>query len=181
MKTFEEDFKKAIEYHGHICAGQVLGVRLARLALKTLGIDNPEMYKDLIAYVEADRCVADAVCCVTDCKIGRRRLKWVDYGKMAASFVNLADNRAIRVSVYGDHYVPEGGDPLEFFSQFSDEQLFKVKDIKIDLKPEDLPGKPLQVVTCDKCGERIFDKRQVEINGKTLCRACANGAYYEYL
>src|ERR1700685_1658872 len=86
--------------HGHLCAGQVLGVRMAMLALRRLGIDDPRKRtladgslnpdrKRLVTFVEIDRCATDAIGVVTGCRVGKRALKLRDWGKMAATFVDL--------------------------------------------------------------------------------------------
>src|SRR5512136_2797118 len=89
-----ETLQRCIDYHGHICAGQALGVRIAK---KGLELAAPEGQKDLIVFVENDRCIADAVLIATGTRLGRRSLKYMDYGKMAATFVNLKTNIAWRV------------------------------------------------------------------------------------
>jgi formylmethanofuran dehydrogenase subunit E len=98
MRQLEEDLAAAQAFHGHLCHGMVMGVRMARYGCRGLGIDDPPAYKDLLVYVEMDRCASDAVSVVCGVTLGRRRLKWVDYGKMAATFVDLATGRALRVA-----------------------------------------------------------------------------------
>lgn len=185
MRSFEEDLKAAVAYHGHLCGGQVLGVRVARAGLKALGIEDPHDYRDLIVYVEMDRCAADAIASVTGRRLGRRTLKVVDYGKMAATFVDLRNGRAIRVSV------PEvtrelarrcaGNEPKPYvaaYLELPDEELLRIEEVVVDIPPEDLPGRPVHKAICAKCGERINDGREVRLNGQVLCKACAYGAYY---
>jgi formylmethanofuran dehydrogenase subunit E len=178
-RSFEQDLEKAIAYHGHLCGGQVIGTRIARVALAYLGIEDAEKYRDLIAFVEADRCIADAVSTVANCQIGRRRLKWYDYGKMAASFYDMKSGKAIRVSSIGRERAADGEDIVAFFNRFSDRELFRVQEVEIDLDEYDLPGKPLRSVFCDSCGEKVMDNRDVQLEGKTLCKVCAGQpAYY---
>lgn len=179
MNTFEQDLKEAVEYHGHICAGQIIGVRMARLGLKLLEIDNPKEYRDLIVFIETDRCLADAVGTVTNCKIGRRRLKVYDFGKMAATFYDMNSKRAVRIYKKYEKHADKGEDIKEFFKRVSDEELFSVEEVKIELKPWDLPGKPLVVKRCSKCQEEILDGRHLESEGKTLCKSCSGQIYYE--
>jgi len=157
----------------------VMGVRMARYACRTLGIDNPREYRDLLVYVEMDRCASDAVSAVTGVTLGRRRLKWMDYGKLAATFVDLGSGKAIRLAPLPD--VPHAGrddDPLVMWNDWTDEQLFSITPVKVDIPPEDLPGRPVRTVVCAACGEQVQDARDVEKDGQTLCRACADGAYY---
>src|SRR5438132_14159603 len=99
MKTLVEYLELATVAHGHLCAGQVLGVRLAMLGLRELGIDDPiAERKRLVTCVEIDRCVTDAVAVVANCRLGKRALKFRDWGKVAATFVDLQTGRAIRVA-----------------------------------------------------------------------------------
>jgi len=181
MKTFQQDLQDAIDYHGHLCSGQITGVRMARLALKTLGIDDPESFYDLIVYVECDRCLTDAIGTVTGCKLGRRNLKCMDYGKSAASFLNLKTGEAIRISRKRKEPVPDGADLVKFFENIPDDEMFYVKNVKIHYKPEDLPGKPIYAMVCPECGENVIDGRQVMRDGVEVCKACAYGTYYTVL
>src|SRR5690242_696911 len=98
MKSLEEYLALAAQNHGHMCPGQVLGVRMAMLGLKELGIEDPILYrKRLLTFVEIDRCATDAVSLVTGCRLGKRSLKYLDYGKVAATFVDLETEQAIRI------------------------------------------------------------------------------------
>jgi len=180
MNTFRQDLQAAVDYHGHLCSGQITGTRMARLALQTLGIDDPKNSHELIVYVECDRCLADAIGTVTGCKLGKRSLKSLDYGKSAASFLNLATGEAIRISRKERIEPPGGADLIDFFEGIPDEDLFNVRRIKINYRPEDLPGKPLDSVVCSKCNENVMDGRQVVVNGLAMCKSCAQGAYYDY-
>ncbi|MEQ8174855.1 MAG: FmdE family protein [Syntrophomonadaceae bacterium] len=175
---FEQDLQRAGDFHGHICQGIVFGVRMARVGLKCLGIEDPNENRDFIVFVEADRCVADAVYSVTGCSLGKRRLKWMDYGKMAASFVDMNTQTGVRIAVNARQEMPENEDVVSFWRSVPDEELFKVENISVALKPEDLPGKPLRRVQCDKCGEKIMDGRELLLDGKVLCKACGSGGYY---
>src|SRR6202142_1764608 len=99
MPTLDDLLEQAKVAHGHLCAGQVLGVRLAMLGCSRLGIEQPRGRdrKRLVTFVEIDRCATDAIGVVTGCRLGKRALKFRDWGKMAATFVDLASGRAIRV------------------------------------------------------------------------------------
>src|ERR1700726_651265 len=98
--TLDEYLLQAEQAHGHLCAGQVLGVRLAMLGLEKLGIDDPrgKDRKRLVTFVEIDRCATDAISVVTGCRLGKRTLKFRDWGKMAATFVDLSEGRGIRIA-----------------------------------------------------------------------------------
>src|SRR5208337_93625 len=100
MKSLDEYLRDAEQAHGHICAGQVLGVRLAMLGLQKLGIDDPrgKDRKRLVTFVEIDRCATDAVAVVTGCRLGKRALKFRDWGKVAATFLDVSSGKAIRIA-----------------------------------------------------------------------------------
>lgn len=178
-RTFEEDLDRAVKFHGHLCAGQIIGTRLCRLALEYFGIDEPETYRDLIAVAESDRCLTDTIVTVACCHPGRRRLKMYDYGKMAASFYDMQTGRAIRISTKQTPQPKTKEETYDFFTSLADEDLFKVERIALPLAQYDLPGKWWVSVTCDACGEKVVDGRFVEIDGKRLCKPCAtNSRYY---
>jgi len=189
MKSLEEYLALAEEAHGHLCAGQVLGVRLAMLGLRKLGIDDPAAdRKRLVTYVEIDRCVTDAVAVVANCRLGKRALKFRDWGKVAATFVDLKTGRAVRVAAKESakqsarEMFPELEKEVgqqKAYAQLPDEVLFEVADVKVRLGPEDLPGFKGPRVVCDECGEGINFKREVLRGGRTLCRGCAGEQYYE--
>ena len=182
IRSFEEDLAIAIEYHGHLCAGQILGTRVSRLALKYFGIEEPETYKELIAFIEADRCIADAVSSVTRNNIGRRRLKFHDYGKMAATFYDMTSKKAIRIVSVGTLRPAQGEDQIAFFNQLSDSELFSLYEVEVKLDEYDLPGRPLKSVICASCGEKVMDNRDVLVDGETLCKVCAGQpSYYQII
>ncbi len=188
---FEKLLKESTAAHGHCCPGQVLGVRMSMLGLREAGIEDPKgrQSKDIIVYVETDRCASDAVQSVTGCSLGRRTLKFMDYGKMAATFVNLKTGVAVRVVAREEarekarELFPGTGDrtgeQLEAYKIMADEDLFAVmRNVKILFRPEDLPGKPLKRIRCSRCGEHVYDMREVYRHGEALCRPCAGGGYF---
>lgn len=182
MRSLEEDLQAAQIFHGHLCHGMVMGVRMARYACATLGIEDPHSYRDLLVYVEMDRCASDAVSVVAGVTLGRRRLKWKDYGKMAATFVDLASDKAVRLAPRPE--VPHAGrndDPLTMWTDWADDQLFSCTPVKVAVPPEDLPGRPTRTVICASCGEKVQDGRELEVEGKILCRGCTKDSYYQLL
>src|SRR5580704_7547377 len=149
MKTLEEYLELAVEAHGHICAGQVLGVRLAMLGLRELGIEDPVRdRKRLVTYVEIDRCVTDAVALVAGCRLGKRALKFFDWGKVAATFVDLQSGRAVRIAAREDSKkrAREMFPALEkeegqqrAYRVLPDETVFGKQWVGVEIRPEDLP------------------------------------------
>ena len=180
LRTLEQDLTDARAYHGHLCHGMVMGVRMARYGCRILGIDEPREYRDLLVYVEIDRCASDAVGMVCGVTLGRRRLKLMDYGKLAATFVDLATGKAVRLAPRKE--VPRAGreqDPLSFWTDWTDEALFTWAPVTIEIPLEDLPGPPVRSVECARCGEEVKDNRDVIFDGELRCRACAGESYYE--
>lgn len=191
MQTLEEYIERANVAHGHTCAGQILGIRLSLLGLKELGIDDPiKERKRLITIVEIDRCATDAVQLVTGCRLGKRALKFKDFGKVAATFMDLKTGRAIRIvareeskqkarELFPELEKEEG--QRRAYRQLSDEDLFTRQWVRVALPEEDMPGYRAPRVVCAQCGEGINFKREVQRDGRLLCRACAGERYYEPL
>jgi formylmethanofuran dehydrogenase subunit E len=193
MNAFEALLQESVKIHGHLCAGQVLGVRLAMLGLKLLGINDPNGRdrKAFLVYVEIDRCATDAIQSVTGATLGKRSLKFMDFGKMAATFVRVSDGMGYRILAreetreLADRYCPEIEDKykrqLEAYKRMKDEELFAVQRVKVEIPQCDLPGRPIRRVPCSRCGEYVQDCRDVQKNGETLCKNCLNGSYYQIL
>ncbi|MDI6727665.1 MAG: FmdE family protein [Thermodesulfovibrionales bacterium] len=187
---FEGLLAESVKIHGHLCPGQVLGVKMSILGLSQIAIEDPKGKdrKSLIVFVEMDRCATDAVQSVTGCSLGHRTMKFMDYGKMAATFVNLKTGKAVRIIAKEEardkakKYFPDIEDKykaqLEAYKIMPDEELFEVMYVRVNIKPEDMPGRPLKRVSCDICGEFVQDMRDVAKDGKTLCKPCALGGYY---
>jgi len=191
MKTLDQYLDDATLAHGHICAGQVLGVRLAMLGLRELGIEDPvRERKRIVTYVEIDRCMTDAVALVARCRLGKRALKFLDWGKVAATFLDLQTGRAVRIVAREDskkravEMFPEldkEKGQQQAYRVIPDEELFDKQWVRVEIHPEDLPGFKGPRVACAECGEGINFKREVSVNGRTLCRACAGERYYTRL
>jgi formylmethanofuran dehydrogenase subunit E len=188
MKSLAEYLALAAQNYGHRCPGQVLGVRMAMLGLRELGIDDPaKHHKRLLTFVEIDRCATDAVSLVTGCRLGNRSLKYLDFGKVAATFVDLATNQAVRVVAREDSRAkamfPQLADPsqqqLEAYKAMDDAELFTLQRVRVKLRSEDLPGRPRSRVACEQCGEGINDGRERRVEGRALCGNCAGESYYE--
>jgi len=191
MKSLDELLVDAEQAHGHLCAGQILGVRMAMLGLQKLGIDDPrgKDRKRLVTYVEIDRCATDAVAVVTGCRLGKRALKFRDWGKMAATFVDLANDRAVRVAAkesskeLAKQMHPEiaskNQQQMLAYREMSDEDLFDTQCVRVTVGPEEMPGFKGERIVCEECGEGINYHREVVRDGRTLCKACAGERYWE--
>ncbi|MEE8399950.1 MAG: FmdE family protein [Desulfobacterales bacterium] len=192
MKSFEAILDSSATAHGHLCPGQAVGVRMAMLGCRLIGLDDPSRHdqiKKLIVYVEMDRCAADAVAHVTGARLGRRSLKYVDYGIMAATFLHLETGDAFRVisreaardlsSIYAPHIADKSEQQLEAYKLMPDSVLFRVQKVKVELSEFDMPGPTRRKMTCSRCGQVVRDHREVIVDGEILCRPCADGGYFE--
>lgn len=186
MRPFDELLQEAVAFHGHLCPGQVLGVRVAQAGCRDLRIEEPKaMGKGLVVFVEIDRCAADAIQAVTGCSLGKRTLKHLDYGKMAATFVNVATREAVRVVARDDAreragaYAPGVADPrqaqLAAYRIMPEAELLSLTPVVI--RPGWLDRRRVRVV-CQLCGEGVNYGREVMSDGLTLCRSCFAGGYY---
>ncbi len=185
MESLDELLVKAEAAHGHLCAGQILGVRMALLALARLGIDDPRGAdrKRLATYVEIDRCATDAIGLVTGCRLGKRTLKFRDWGKMAATFVDLTTDRAIRVVALENsrelarQLYPEienkGRQQMKAYRELAEEQLFRADWVRVHVDPAELPGQRGERFLCPRCGEGVNFGRFAEVDGERICLSCA--------
>ena len=191
MDSFEVLLNSSAAAHGHLCPGQAVGVRMAMLGCRLIGLDEPtrhDQIKKLIVYVEMDRCTADAIANVTGVKLGRRSLKFKDYGIMAATFMNLETGRTFRVisteaaRSLAPAYAPEiaGKYPqqLEAYKRMPDSVLFRVQQVDVTISDDDLPGPTRCKVVCGQCGQVVRDHREVIKEGRVFCVPCAGGAYF---
>jgi len=193
--------------HGHLCAGQVLGVRMAMLAMRELGVGDPRVRvlesgelnpdrKRLVTFVEIDRCATDAIGVVTGCRVGKRALKLRDFGKMAATFVDLYaklkgdEYKGLRVVALesskgrAKELYPElekNAQQMKAYREMPDDELFATRWVRVPLPASEFPGYKGERVVCAQCGEGVNFDRFVERDGVRVCLGCANGVYYRSL
>src|SRR5246127_3320544 len=184
MESINDLLELAEVAHGHLCAGQILGVRMAMLGCSRLRIEEPrgKDRKRLVTYVEIDRCATDAVGVVTGCRLGKRALKFRDWGKMAATFVDLANDRAVRIAAKESskslarqmHPELENKNQQQMlaYREMAEDDLFSTEWVKVDLPAEEFPGYKGERIVCQTCGEGINFRREVKQDGRVLCRAC---------
>ncbi len=194
MDDFNTLLEGSARAHGHLCPGQVVGVRMAMLGCRLIGLDNPRQIpqiKKLIVYVEIDRCATDAIAHVTGVKLGRRSLKYVDNGIMAATFVNLETEKAFRIvstessrdlaPVYAPGVDDVRQQQIDAYRTMPDDVLFTIEPVWVDVPVHDMPGPSRFKVRCASCGAIVRDKKEVLVDHRTLCRPCAYGTYYRPL
>ena len=178
--------------HGNLCPGVLLGLRMSVLGCALVGIEDPRgVDRDkLVVWIEIDRWLADAVEAVTGARLGKRTLKFLDYGKLAATFLNRETGKAVRIVALessrrlADLRHPEIEDKYErqmrTYREAAEEELFSVADVEVQVRAKDLPGHPRSRVICHKCGEGVNDGREISLPDRiTLCRPCVYGTYYQ--
>jgi len=179
LKSFDEYVAMAEQVHGHMCAGQILGLRMALYGLKLLGLEDPmgADRKRLVTFVEIDRCATDAIPVVTGCRLGKRALKFRDFGKVAATFCDLKDDRAVRVvaresakgrarEIYPE-IANKNAQQMRAYREMADAELFEAQPVRVRLGAEEFPGYKGERVICTECGEGINFKREVVRDGRT--------------
>jgi formylmethanofuran dehydrogenase subunit E len=195
MQNFEALLREAEVAHGHLCAGQILGVRMAMLGCERLGIDDPKGAdrKRLVTFVEIDRCATDAIAVVTGCRLGKRALKFRDWGKMAATFVDLSTDKAIRIAALESskqrakelypNVEPKNQQQMLAYRELPPDELFTEEWVQISMHPREMPGYKSGRIACAQCGEGINYDREVIRDEQILCQACAfpNARYYQPL
>jgi formylmethanofuran dehydrogenase subunit E len=195
MQPFAELLREAEMAHGHLCAGQILGVRMAMLGCARLGLGDPRGAdrKRLVTFVEIDRCATDAIAVVTGCRLGKRALKFRDWGKMAATFVDASTERAIRIAARESSkdaarrmYPGLSGkneQQMLAYRELPDAELFAEEWVRVPLDAREFPGYKGERVVCAVCGEDINFERWVLENGRKLCHGCADPErrYYQPL
>jgi formylmethanofuran dehydrogenase subunit E len=177
--------------HSHLCPRQVLGARIGIAGAAALGLEIPRNDKRLLVIVETDGCFADGVEVATGCTMGHRTLRMEDYGKIAATFVDVKTDRAVRVAPRLDvrerayAYAPE--ERRHYFAQLQgyqimpDEELLFIQEVALKTPAAEIVSRPVVRTNCDRCGEEIINEREVRRDGQVLCRACAEGGYYELM
>jgi len=183
MTDLEVLLRKAKEFHGEICAGIVLGTRMTIIGMRELGMNPLEKNRNLIVYVEIDRCIADAIQAITGCSLGHRTLKYKPYGKFAATYIDLKTGTAVRVNVLEKKRTEKTGkeamkDAVKILLDTPEPDLFRIRSVNLAIPDGDLPGMPKNRARCSSCNEMIVDDKEIIRDGTVLCGNCAGMPYY---
>jgi formylmethanofuran dehydrogenase subunit E len=176
--------------HKHLCPRQVLGVRMGLYAGELLQLELPQCDKRLYTFVETDGCFVDGVTVATGCSVGHRTLRLIDYGKVAASFVDTETGNAVRVwpnsqcRKHATEYAPAAPNrwraQLEAYQRMPNSELLFSCEVELQIDLKALIARPGVRVNCSGCGEEILNEREVIRDGKVLCCACADGGYVRF-
>lgn len=189
MKNLHTLLDSSASRHTHLCPRQVLGVRLGLAGAAALEIDVPQRDKHLLAILETDGCFADGVEVATGCTVGHRTLRVEDYGKIAATFVDIKHMRAIRVAPqldirdkahrYAPHQKKRYFAQLEAYQVMPNEELVFIEEVILTTPITEIISRAGVRVNCDMCGEEIINEREITRNNITLCQSCAGRSYYQ--
>lgn len=189
QQALQHILEQSAARHSHLCPRQVLGARIGLAGAAALGLDVPRNDKRLLIIVETDGCFADGLEAATGCTIGHRTLRVKDYGKIAATFVDVKTGQAVRVAPRLDvrerayTCVPE--EPRHYFAQLKayqlmpDHELLSIQAVQLTTPIAAIVSRPGVRINCDVCGEEIINEREIEREGLTLCRSCAGSSYYQ--
>ena len=186
QKDYEEQLAKAGEFHGEICGGIAIGTKLAMYGMELMGMELNTRHKNLIVFLEIDRCMADAVQSVTKCSMGKRSLKQMYYGKFAVTFYNMDTGEAYRVcdadANKKDKKKETRDEMIERFKTTPPEELFTYEKVKVlDIPEAQLPGSAHTSEVCHVCGDKVTDGRHLVRGGRPICKSCAEGSYYQII
>ncbi len=174
--------------HTHLCPRQVLGVRMGLAGAARLGIKAPVSSKRMLVIVETDGCFADGIEVASGCTMGHRTLRVEDYGKVAATFINLSNEQAVRLAPQPGvrrralAYAPD--EMRHYFAQLQGyqvmpvDELFDIRHVTLRVSLAEIMSRPGVRADCAICGEEIINEREVRAHGMVLCRGCAGDAYY---
>lgn len=189
MNNLKEILTFSASRHSHLCPRQVLGARLGLAGAAALGLDVPRKDKRLLVIIETDGCFADGIEAATGCTVGHRTLRIEDYGKIAATFVNVQTSQAVRLAPRLDvrqracDHTP--GESRHYFAQLQayqvmpDVELLTIQPVHLTTPVTKILSRPGIRVNCDLCGEEIINNREICKNGQTICRSCAGDSFYQ--
>jgi len=187
-RTFDDLVAEAVSFHGHLCPGQVLGVRMTLAGLREIGVDDPRAAgKSLVIVVEIDRCATDAIQALTGVTLGKRTLRFLDYGKMAATFIDRRSGASVRVvaresaRARAAALVPDAPDArraqMAAYRAMPEHELLALEPVIVDA---DWLERPRVRVICAQCGEGVNYQRELRVAGRPMCRGCAGVPYFRY-
>ncbi len=190
MQDLQTILELSSSWHKHLCPRQVLGARIALAGTAVLNLEIPRKDKRLLVIVETDGCFADGVAAATGCTMGHRTMRLADYGKIAATFVDVKSNTAVRVAPQLDirekapHYAPT--EQKRYYAQLKgyqfmpDEELLTIQPVVLTTPINQIVSRAGVRVNCALCGEEIVNEREILQEGEWICQACAGPAYYAH-
>jgi formylmethanofuran dehydrogenase subunit E len=188
MEDLQAILDLSSSWHKHLCPRQVLGARIGLAGAAALGLEIPRRDKRLLAIVETDGCFTSGLEAATGCSVRHRTLRVADYGKIAATFVDVKTGTAVRVAPQLDirekalAYAPE--EKKHYFAQLVGYQrmpqqaLLTIQLVQLTTPIEEIVSRAGVRVNCAICGEEIMNEREIWRGNEPLCWACSQPAYY---
>jgi formylmethanofuran dehydrogenase subunit E len=185
--TLEGLLQQTAALHRHLCPRQVLGVRMGMLAGERIGVDFPQSDKRVFVFMETDGCTCDGVAVASGARVGRRTMRMMDFGKVAATFVDTFTGAAIRIWPHPASRLravasaPDAPDrwhaQLVGYQRLPAEEILVAKAVELTVDLAAIISRNGLRTGCAVCGEEISNGREVVRHGQELCRACAGEAY----
>lgn len=185
----DEDLRKVVEFHGHMCPGLAIGYRVAKYIKEHHPRSEDE---EMVAIVENNSCSVDAVQQMLGCTFGKGNLIYKDYGKQVFSFYIRREGKALRIYFKGDlsgrmdemrsryfkgDLTEEERNEFEVLRDQVTQYLINAKDDEIlSVREIDIPAperaKIYPSLKCQECGEGFMEICGRTANGKILCKDC---------
>src|SRR5680860_1879553 len=107
------DLQRAVDFHGHVCPGLVIGYRAAKAAAHALQVETSGD-EELILIAENDSCSVDAFQVLLSTTFGKGNLYFRDHGKQVFTVGDRHSERAVRVALRNDCllYTSDAADDL---------------------------------------------------------------------
>ena len=188
-EMMDEDLRKAVEFHGHMCPGLAIGYRVAKYVKGRYPRSEDE---EMVAIVENNSCSVDAVQQILGCTFGKGNLIYKDYGKQVFTFYIRGEDKALRIYFKGDisgrmdemrsRYFK--GDLTEeerrefegvrervtqYLISANDDEIISVSEVAI---PAPEKARIYPSLKCQQCGEGFMEICGRTAKGKVLCMEC---------
>jgi formylmethanofuran dehydrogenase subunit E len=164
----QDDFKKCLEFHGHLCPGLAIGYRAARAGLDWLN-ERRAVDEELVAIVETDACGADAIQVLTGCTFGKGNFIFRDHGKNVYSFVSRSSGSGVRVSVRAGSFQPSERH-MELIEKIRDADIIVVNMAKFD---EEV------IAACEKC--KLLIRHGIGYDNVDVAACTKHGIRFAYM
>lgn len=167
-----QDLQRAVDFHGHICPGLLIGYRAAKVAARALeaGSSGDE---ELVLIAENDSCSVDAFQVLLSTTFGKGNLFFQDHGKQVFTVGDRRSDRAVRVALRSDARDQMGEsreERIQALLRVPDEDILNVQMVGLQLPGEAELHETLQ---CYRCREGVMSTRAVTVGGKVYCLPCA--------
>lgn len=183
--------EKSAESHHHLCPRQVLGARIGLAGADALGFAVPIKHKKLLTIVETDGCFISGVAAATGCYVHRRTMRIEDIGRVAATFIDVKRERAVRVAPQPDirqkawqHLGEKVRRRERYFAMLHAyqmipvAQLLTIQEVRLSRSIKEIVSRPSVRTLCAICGEEVINEREIVVANRPICLQCSGRGYY---